>query len=209
MHPHSIRCAGCSTSLRVARCLALYAIDYDAARHRVREDDLLWMPVKVVWCGACNAPTLAEDLRPLSTWEATFAAMQSGKPVEFPYDTTFVDDKRSELGRARRLFDAIGHRTDPGRCVFCGGFQYIALDSPHLRHDGCGGRFEVVHLIGSSLHARSAYKAYATDGMLIGQLDEVEPPEGFEAIREHGYDALPRPELLDTYIPGSAISQDA
>ena len=209
MHPHSIRCTGCSTSLRVARCLALYAVGYDAASRRVREDDLLWMPVKVVWCGACNAPTLAEDLRPLSAWEATFAAMQSGKPVEFPYDTTSDDDMRSELGRARRLFDAIGHRTDPGRCLFCGGFQYIALDAPHLRHDGCGGRFEVVHQIGSFLHARGAYKAYSTDGMLIGQLDEVEPEEGIEAIREHGYDALPRPEQLDTYVPGSAMGRGA
>ena len=207
MNFHSIRCTGCLASLPVARCLALYAVGYDAASRRVREDDLLWMPVKVVWCGACNAPTLAEDLRPLPAWEAVFAAMQSGKSVEFPYDTTHGDDKRSELGRARRLFDALRHRTDRGRCLFCGGLQHI--DTLHLRHDGCGGRFEVVHQIGSFLYARGAYKAYSTDGMLIGQLDEVEPEEGTEAIREHGYDALPRPELLDTYVPGSAVGRDA
>jgi len=185
----------------------MYAVGYDLTLRRVHEDNLLWMPVKVIWCGACNAPTLAEDLRPLSTWEATFAAMQSGKPVEFPYDTTSSSDKRSEVRRARRLFDAIGDRTDPGRCLFCGGFQHI--DVPDLRHDGCGGRFEVVHQIGSFLYSRSAYKVYSTDGMLIGQLDEVEPEEGTEAIREHGYDALPRPELLDTYVPGSSATRNA
>lgn len=69
MHPHSIRYTGCPASLPVAHCLALYAVGYDATLHRVREDNLLWMPVKIVWCGACNAPTLVEDLRPLPAWE--------------------------------------------------------------------------------------------------------------------------------------------
>ncbi|MGN6151888.1 MAG: hypothetical protein ACTHOH_07745, partial [Lysobacteraceae bacterium] len=57
MTPHSIRCTGCPASLPVARCLALYAVGYDAASRRVQEDDLLWMPVKVVWCGVARRPS--------------------------------------------------------------------------------------------------------------------------------------------------------
>lgn len=198
-----IKCIKCSTQIPVAGCLALYAIDYDAATHSADEEKLLWIPTKTVWCGVCNVPTMAEDIRSSAEWEDAFTAMRIGKRVEFPYDCVHEEGPNPLLGRARQLYDAVQHRNDRGRCLHCGGYQHIDVDSPHLRHDDCGGRFETIIWIGSANYLRSAYKIFFTDGMLIGQLGW--PMEnGRVEIEPFGYADIHLPEIPDTYVPGSS-----
>lgn len=200
---NAINCIQCSTQMPVARCLALYAVDYDASTNSVDELRLPWMPTKAVWCGACNAPTLAEDIRASAAWEDAFTTMRSGKHVEFPYSGVNKDGPNSLLDQSRHLYDAVRHRNDRGRCLCCGGYQHIDIDSPHLRHDACGGRFETIFWIGAAYYPRSAYKIFSTDGMLIGQLGRAIENARSE-IEPFGYADIRLPEIPDTYVPGSS-----
>lgn len=198
-----IQCIQCSTRMPIAGGNGRYVTAYDTHTRRVRADNLLMMPQKVVWCGACNAPTMAEDLRPQVVWEETFAMRRTGRRPAFPREIGLASLHYAPIDGLRTIFNALKHRNDPGRCLHCGSCQHFDIDDPRLRHVGCGGRFEASFWIASIIPMRSTFPVYSTEGMLIGKLSDDVWDDGYDTITPFGYDDLSRPEILDTYIPGS------
>jgi hypothetical protein len=198
-----LTCIQCSTRIPIAGGDGRYVTAYDPQTRRVHADNVLMIPLKIVWCGACNAPTNAEDLRPQSVWEEMFAMRRAGKDADFPRDTGSMSLRHLPIDGIRTIFNALKHRNDPGRCLHCGGFQYIDIDDTRLRHVGCGGRFEASFWIGGINLMRSTLPVYSTEGMLIGKLSDDVWDDGYGTIEPFGYDDLYRPEILDTYAPGS------
>lgn len=132
MLPSSIRCDSCYLAYNfppTSSGLYLYALKYDKTNKVVKNDDLLFIPLKPIWCGVCNKPSFAEDFRTLKDWEDAFALAKSGKEIKFPTDTALYEDKRAVIDALKIWFNIREQRSDKGRCLFCGGFQYIELDA--------------------------------------------------------------------------------
>lgn len=193
MLPSFIQCEACLQRYHFpdyASRIYLYAKEYDHKNALVRDDSLIAIPKKPIWCGVCNKPTFAEDLREIRDWEGAFALIKAGNSVEFPIDNTCLDDKLSVIEEFKKLFEIRLMRQDKGRCLFCGGLQYIEIGNPDtgIRHDGCGGRFIRLYSISSSIYMFSAYKVYTINGIQIGKLKKHGDINGTFVLNECGYD---------------------
>jgi hypothetical protein len=170
--------------------LYLYAEKYNSENKIVKDEHLISIPKKPIWCHTCNAPKFAEDLRTIRDWEGALSLMKVGKPVEYPIDTTYLEDKSAVIEEFHRLFNVRKHRTDIGKCLFCGGGQYTTIGNPEtgLKHEGCGGNFIRLVSIGSSNYKLRAYKVYSREGDLTGHLDfETDESNTFK-VKECGYE---------------------
>jgi len=194
MLPSSIRCEDCFQTYNfpdTSRGLYLYAKKYDQKNKIVHDEDLIAIPKKPVWCGICNKPTFAEDLRTIRDWEGAFSLVKAGESVEFPIDNTYLDDKTSIIDEFKTLFEIREKRNDRGRCLFCGGLQYAEIGNPDtgIRHEGCGGKYVRLYSIYSAIYKVSAFRVYSIDGLLIGRLKEHGDVESTMIVNECGYDA--------------------
>ncbi|MDH5731465.1 MAG: hypothetical protein OEZ58_20970 [Gammaproteobacteria bacterium] len=192
MLPSSIRCEECHKSYNFpddSRGLYLYAKEYGREKKIVKEDSLIAIPKKPIWCGVCNKPVFAEDLRRIVDWEGAFSLIKSGQSVEYPIDNTFLDDKTSILDEFKILFEIRQKRQDRGRCLFCGGLQYVEIGNPDtgIKHEGCGGVFVRLYSLHSAVYALSGYRVYSVNGMQIGRLKKYGDEEGVIFVSERGY----------------------
>lgn len=193
MLPNSIRCDDCFKTFDFPDAsggIYLYVTHYDSEKKGVKEKHLTPIPKKPIWCGVCNKPTFAEDLREIRDWEGAFSLVKAGQSVEFPIDTTYIDDKSSVIDEFKLLFDIRKKRTNNGLCLFCGGLQYAVIGSPEtgIEHENCGGSFKRLYSISSSNYMISAYKIFSTDGRLIGRLDHCKDHEFDYYVKECSYE---------------------
>ena len=189
----SIRCDGCLVSYNFpdpSRRLYLYALSYDEKGQMVKGEDLVSIPKKPVWCGVCNRPTFAEDLRTVRDWEGAYSLMKIGETVEYPIPNGHLDNKDSVFPEFKALFSVRQKRSERGRCLCCGGLQYVDIGNPEtgLRHEDCGGKFTREYSIFSCLYKSSAYRIYSTDGFQIGRLKQHSHTEGVLLVNECGYE---------------------
>ncbi|MCO7223770.1 hypothetical protein [Pleionea sp. CnH1-48] len=194
MLPSSINCDTCSQSYDFpdpANGLYLYAPQYDVKNKTVKDEHLLSIPKQPVWCGTCNAPTFSEDLRSIRDWEHAIALTKMNKSIEYPINTTPLEDKTTAIEELKQLFNIRQKRHPKGHCLFCGGLQYIEFNNPNqqIRHDGCGGKFKFLYSVFSCIYRTSAYRIYSTDGKQIGRLQQHGETEGTFIVNECGYDS--------------------
>ncbi|ARU54663.1 hypothetical protein OLMES_0560 [Oleiphilus messinensis] len=156
----------------------------------VKDEDLVCIPKKPVWCGVCNSPTFAEDLRSIRDWEGAYSLIKVGESVEYPIPNGHLDDKGSVIPEFKTLFSIRQTRNERGRCLCCGGLQYADIGSPEtgLIHEECGGKFYRQYSIHSCLYKTSAYKVYSKDGFQIGRLKQHSDIEGVMLVNECGYE---------------------
>ncbi len=192
MLPTTLRCEACLTCYDFpdpSGRLYLYATEYDQQASLVAPHHLIAIPKKPVWCVDCNRPTFAEDLRELRDWDGAFALLKIGKALEFPFVTMENSDQANAIEEFKALYEIRLQRAK-GRCLYCGGQHYVEVGNPDtgLRHEDCGGKLLRLSSIGSSLYSLSAYRIYATDGKLLGHLENFLNQENRYKVRQSDSD---------------------
>lgn len=168
-------------------CLERFEFKFREVRHcvgtapidkQVAEKELLWTPVRPAWCNDCESVCLVEDIASLRAFEDAYGAVRSGRPVEYPIGTEFMDPKEAEKAVEPYLRWRM-ERRHAARALCCGGsnFQFMDVAQPLLKHAECdfgfiGPMFSISSYCGSGPGVLSPanIRLYSSEGELIGLL---------------------------------------
>ena len=140
MIPHRYVCSGCQEEFTIEPRRAVYDLDFEPRHvdYRVRDENLLEIPVRPAWCKTCARITVVEDIAPLRVFEDAYAAVRAGRHVEYPQMT-----EGTELAAARDLLAVylkwrLGRR-HAARALCCGGerYQFLDVEQPLFKHAQC------------------------------------------------------------------------
>lgn len=175
MLPSHYACTSCGEKFDFAFRRANYYIGSGDIGEQVGFDDLLEVPLRPAWCKDCGHLCPVEDIAPLRTFEAAYAAAKAGRSVDYPLSTECWD----QADRIR-TFEAYlrwrMERRHVPRALCCGGtnFQFMDVATPLFKHAECD--FGVVEAmtfhLGPSVGNPGPLdiRLYTTEGELIGVL---------------------------------------
>lgn len=176
MLPAHYVCTSCDTKFLFEFRDADYYLGSGEIGDQVLNEDLLAVPVRPAWCKDCGCVCPVEDIAPLRTFEAAYAAVRRGLSIEYPLSSEHWDP--SDLQRVAEAYVRwrMGRR-HTARALCCGGsnFQFMDVPTPLFKHAECD--FGVVEpaaaFIGScnwspGVSGSVNTRLYTTEGELIG-----------------------------------------
>lgn len=206
MVPDHVECSVCRERFSFPFHTAYYYTGSGPVEGRVREDELLNVPLLPAWCKDCDQLSLVEEILPLRDFEHALGAIRAGLEVDYPVSyfppwpshrqetkahiefqrqMDLEHAERSKAGAAAYLKWRMARHGAP-RVLCCGGKQFQRLDdaSCKIRHADCEFGFLIMPLTISSGVWRGNHLAprhervYDPEGNLIGLLlDGLEHPE--------------------------------
>lgn len=179
MLPNSYVCSSCRTKFHFQFREARYYVGTGPAGSRVAYDDLLSVNIRPAWCKDCDGLCLVEDIASLPMFEGAYAAARSGRTVDYPADTQYMDAAQAitELGDKLRWRMARRH---PPRALCCGGSRYQLMDvaQPVFKHAQCDFGIVAPEMAfagpfngpGPGVYSPANMRLYDAEGELIGRL---------------------------------------
>ena len=95
MTPTRYTCSSCNESLAVPESENYYYMGSASIGMPVGNDDLYLIPVRPAWCKDCASLCIAEDIRSVRDFENAYGAVRSGKTVEYPRETEYLDNEEA------------------------------------------------------------------------------------------------------------------
>src|SRR5437868_9590262 len=138
MLPHYYVCSSCRETLEFSFRVACYYVGPAQMDQQVAETDLLSTPVRPAWCKDCEIICLVEDIPSLRVFENSYAAVRSGRSVEFPVGIEFMSSTEAEEMVGAYLRWRM-ERRHAARALCCGGSNYQFMDVAQslLKHAEC------------------------------------------------------------------------
>jgi hypothetical protein len=169
-------CTSCSTKFLFEFRAADYYLGTGEIEDRVAGNDLLEVPLRPAWCKDCERVCPVEDIAPLRTFEAAYAAVRRGISVDYPFSSEHGDPAHLQSTVETYLRWRM-ERKHPARALCCGGsnFQFMDIATPLLKHAECDfGVIEPATLFTGSYNWSPGIsgpvntRLYTAEGELIG-----------------------------------------
>ena len=178
MTPNYYTCSSCGEKFTFKTQAPRYHLGPDPLGATVDETALLSILARPAWCRDCNSLCHAEDILPVREVENAYAAVRSGRHVEYPVDTEYMepDQALAIVGAYLRWRMA---RRRPARALCCGGvnFQFMDVAQPLIKHLECEfgfitARFAISSYCGPGpgVYSAADIPLHDTEGELIGRL---------------------------------------
>lgn len=179
MLPSLYTCTSCNEKLHFPFRQAHYYLGSGCMGQLVANEDLLTIPVRPAWCMTCISLCIAEDIASLRDIENAYGTVRSGKPVEYPLETAYMDQDEA-INRTRAYLRWRMSRQHKPRALCCGGHDFLYTDvaQPLFKHAECDfGYMEAKYLFfgsycgtGPGVTSPANIRLYDTEGELLGQL---------------------------------------
>lgn len=178
MLPNGYSCSSCHEKFEFEFRQACYYLDAAPLATQVADDDLLPVSVRPAWCKDCERVCLVEDIATLRVFEDAYGAARSGRPIEYPVHTDYMEVPNAVATVAQHLRWRM-QRRHPARALCCGGTRYQWMDvaQPLLKHAGCEfgfieGRYHIGGFCspGPGVYSPANIRVYDGEGVLVGQL---------------------------------------
>jgi hypothetical protein len=176
MLPAHYVCTSCSTKFLFEFHEADYYLGTGDIGDEVIDKDLLAVPLRPAWCRDCGCVCPVEDIAPVRTFEATYAAVRRGLAFDYPFSSEHGDPSEHLEAVEAYLRWRMGRR-HAARALCCGGsnFQFMDVATPLFKHAECDfgvvepatvfpGPFTWSPGISGPINTR----LYTTEGELIG-----------------------------------------
>jgi len=171
-------CTSCGTKFPFEFYRAIYYLGSGEIGDHVPDEELLAVPLRPAWCKDCGRVCPVEDIAPLRTFEAAYAAVRSGLSFDYPFSSKYGDpaDHRREVAVYLRW--RMGRRR-AARALCCGGsnFQFMDVPTPLFKHAECEfGVIEPVEVIPGpgvwrpGISGPANTRLYSAEGDLIGRI---------------------------------------
>jgi hypothetical protein len=177
MLPNKYSCNSCGEIFEFSFRKALYHLGSAALDAPINGHDLLLVPVRPAWCKECGSVCLVEDIAPVRTFEAAYATVRAGKPIDYPIESAHWDPEDVEPVVAAYLSWRL-QRGRPARALCCGrtSYQFLDVPQPLLKHAECDfGFIEAMYSIGGGvyrtpgLYSPDHTRVYSPEGELLGR----------------------------------------
>lgn len=138
MLPNFYICTSCNEKLFLPFREAYYYLGSSTMGQLIRNEDLFAIPVRPAWCKTCSNLCIAEDIASLRDFENAYGAVRSGKAVEYPLETEYMDQELAIHEIQSYLRWRMSRQQKP-RALCCGShdFLYTDVGQPLFKHAGC------------------------------------------------------------------------
>lgn len=186
MSPSYYECTSCRERFYFAFREAYYDLKSGTAEGSALDESLLPIPVRPAWCKDCSCLCIVEDIAPLRAFEAAYAVVRQGRPIEYPLVTEYLEPEAAEALAGAYLRWRLG-RKRAARALCCGGQRYVFMDEaqPLIKHAECDfGVVEAMTWIGShcsvgpGVLSPANLRLYTSEGDLAGLLTWHHREEG-------------------------------
>lgn len=178
MIPNYYECNSCGERFLFGFREAYYHLGTGPVEGSVLDKAVLAIPVRPGWCKDCGCVCIVEDIAPLRAFEAAYAVVKQGRPIEYPAATeNYEPEVATELAGAYLRWRM--ERRRAARALCCGGSRYVFMDDaqPLIKHAECDfGYVEEVSVITSYCATEAGVvspanlRLYTTEGELMGLL---------------------------------------
>lgn len=178
MIPSYYACGSCQKKFTFAFREAWYHVSTATGGTQVAVDDLLPVNLRPGWCKDCEAVCAVEDIEPLRVFEDAYGAIRSGRSVDYPVRSEYMEAQVA-MQQARDYLRWRMGRVRPARALCCGGSRYQLMDvaQPILKHEGCeygfiGPLFQISGQNGPEpgIGYAANIRLYDAEGVLIGKV---------------------------------------
>ena len=186
MIPSYYECNSCGERFFFSFRDAYYHVGTGPVEGSVLDQAVLAIPARPGWCKDCGCVCLVEDIAPLRAFEAAYAVVKRGRPIEYPAVTEYYEPEMATALAGMYLRWRMERRR-AARALCCGGSRYIFMDDaqPLIKHAECDfGFVEPVTWIsshcgsGPGVSSPANFRLYTSDGELTGLLTWYRRKEG-------------------------------
>lgn len=203
MLPSHYVCTCCHTEFRFEFHEADYFLGEGDIGDEVSDGNLLAVPLRPAWCKDCGHVCPVEDIEPLSTFEAAYAAVRRGLAFDYPFSSQ-IGEPAHHLAEVEAYLRWRMGRRRAARALCCGGSNYQLMDvaAPLFKHAECD--FGVVEagmsVVGSynwspGISGPSNTRVYNAEGELIGLRTWLHSDRSTWTIEKLSYPPAPASEL--------------
>lgn len=195
MLPNYYVCSSCQEKFTFSLREAVYSLGVEPIDKTISEKDVFTTPVRPAWCKDCGSICVAEDIASLRVFEDAYAAVRSGRNIDYPVQTEFLSPAEAADLTKTYLHWRMGRR-HAARALCCGGSNYQLTDvaQPLLKHAECEFGF-IKGMLSISSHngpgpgvlAPANTRLYNTEGELIGLLTWRKRDEGVWEVEHLQY----------------------
>ena len=120
MSPSYYECTSCRERFYFAFREAYYDLKSGTAEGSALDESLLPIPVRPAWCKDCSCLCIVEDIAPLRAFEAAYAVVRQGRPIEYPLVTEYLEPEAAEASLAGAYLRWRLWRKRAARALCCG-----------------------------------------------------------------------------------------
>jgi hypothetical protein len=193
--PNYYACNSCGEKFKFNSQAPFYHPGSEPLGLTVDESVVLDIPVRPAWCKDCDGLCRVEDILPAREIENACAAVRSGRHVEYPVNTEFMEPDQAQALVGAYLRWRMKRRR-PARALCCGGvnFQFMDVAQPLIKHAECEFGFITGWYtinpccgVGPGVYSAASIPLHDTEGELIGRLTWRQPGASVWQVEPAGY----------------------